>query len=281
MWWMWILGPLVVALVFLLTDDRRDERRDAEIERWREAMKSPPGSRTESAGYRETKEVPASKVPAPKAVASLPGPLARLLLAAGGGQKISYFELVSKLAYLALMGGDATNGSDHQTVVAKLDETAPAFTVRPLPILDGQREANTGVQFKKDAEFMEAFIVDRGLEGSDAAPPPASEALDKQIRQWLSPPVRAALLELPDAWLRVDGKTMALTLYGRVDADRMHELVTTADVIFAEYGAEGGPSLFGDDGGEDEKDAAPAPKPAPKKADGAKKSGAGKSAKPA
>lgn len=273
--WLWILGPLVIALVFLLSD-RRDERRDAEIERWREGMKSPPGSRTESSGYRETKEIPASSVPAPKAVTGMPGPLGRMVLAAGGGQKIGYYELVSKLAYVAVMGGDATAGSDHQTVVAKLDETAPTFTVRPLPILDGQREANTGVQFKKDAEFMEGFIVDRGLEGSDAAPSPPSEALDKEIRKWLSPTVRAALLELPDAWLRVSGKAMALTLYGRVDADRMHELVTAADVIFAEHGAEGGPSLFGEDEEEEEKDAAP--KPAPKKAGGTKKSGASKTA---
>lgn len=255
--WLWILGPLVAALVFVLTD-WRDKRREIEIERWR--------GRKQGAGA------------GPKSVTSLPGPLARMLLAAGGGKRIAQYELVSKLAYLALLGGDATAGSDHQTVVAKLDEAAPTLTVRPLPILDGQSEPNTGVQFKKDAEFMEAFIVERGLEGSDAAPPAASEAGDKAIRQWLSPPVRAALLELPDAWLRVEGKTMALTLYGPIDADRLHELVTAADVIFAEYGAEGGPSLFGDDEEEGEEPAAEVKAPPKKKADGAKKSGAAKSA---
>lgn len=281
MWWMWILGPLVAALVFLLTD-WRDKRRDAEIERWRGRMTTPPGTRKESAGYREIKEVARPGVPAPKVAASLPGPLARLLLAAGGGQKLGYYELVSKLAYLAVMGGDATAGSDHQTLVAKLDEGGPTITVRPLPILDGQREPNTGVQFKKDAEFMEAFIVDRGVEGSDAAPVPANEAVDKAVRKWLSPTVRAALLEVPDLWLRVEGKSMALTLYGPVDADRMIDLVTAADVIFAEYGAEGGPSLFGDDDGEPEDEpaaeAAPPPPKAKKKAEGAKKSSAAKGA---
>lgn len=267
--WIWILGPLVVALVFLLTD-WRDERREAEIKRWLEAMKVPPELRKEADGYRAVKEVAHAGKPAPKSVASLPGPLARMLLAAGGGQRLGFYELVSKLAYLAVMGADQTAGSEHQTIVGKLDEAAPTFTVRPVPVLDGQREANTGVQFKKDEEFMEAFIVDRGLEGSETAPAAPSEAVDKAIRQWLSPTVRAALLELPDLWLRVDGKTMALSLYGRVDADRMHELVTAADVIFAEYGAEGGPSLFGDD--EDDEKPAPAPQPK-KKADEGKKSG--------
>lgn len=274
--WLWIVGPMVVALVFLLTD-WKDDRRDAEIERWREAMKVPPGSRKETAGYRDVKQVPVAGVPAPKAVTSLPGSLARMVLAAGGGRRLGFYELVSKLAYVAVMGGDATAGSDHQTIIAKLDESAPTFTARPLPILDGQREPNIGVQFKKDAEFMEAFIVDRALDGSEAAPPAASEATDKAVRQWLSPPVRAALLELPDAWLRVEGKTMALTLYGPVDAERMRELVTAADVIFAEYGAEGGPSLFGEDEDEAE-DAAPKAAPPKKKADGAKKPGAGKNA---
>ena len=230
--WIWIIGPVVVALVFVLTD-KRDKRRDAEIERWRARMGSP------------------------KSVNTLGGPFMRMILAAGAGQRIGYYELVPKLAYLALLGGDAVAGSDHHTMVGKLDESAPSFTVRPLPILDGQLEVNTGVQFKKDAEFMETFSVDRVLEGSESVPKAPNDALDKQIRQWLSPPVRQALLELPDAWLRVDGKMMALTIYGAADADKLNDLLTAADTIFAEYGAEGGPSLFGDD----EDEAAPAPPP--------------------
>ena len=36
---------------------------------------------------------------------------------------------------------------------------------------------------------------------------------------------------------------MAYTLYGPADADRIKELAIAADVVFAEYGAGGGPSL--------------------------------------
>jgi hypothetical protein len=170
------------------------------------------------------------------------------------------FELVPKLAYLAVMSANAQTGSDHQTVSAKLDDAAPSFTVRPLPIVEGERAPNTGIEFKKDPEFMALFLVESaGLApaappppakgAKEAAPPapPASDAeLAKKIRAWLSRPVREALRDLPEAWLRVQGKTMALTVYGAVDAEKINELVTVADAIFAEYGADGGPSLFGD-----------------------------------
>jgi uncharacterized RDD family membrane protein YckC len=53
-------------------------------------------------------------------------------------------------------------------------------------------------------------------------------------------------MDLSDAWLRVDGRIMALTLYGSIDADKLDELVGVADAIFAERGAGGGASLFGD-----------------------------------
>lgn len=243
--WLWIAGPALAALVFLLTD-WRDKRREAEIERWR--------ARANEARGKPMKDATA-----------LPAALAKALEGAGGGKRIALSELVPKIAYLAFMGGDGAAGSDHQTVVAKLDAAAPTFTVRPLPILDGQREANTGVSFKKDTEFMELFIVDRSLEGGESSKP-ASEAEDKAIRKWLSPTVREALMEQPDLWLRVSGKSMAITLYGPADADRINELVTAADVVFAEYGAEGGPSLFGNEDEEDGKaEAAPPPKKAASK----------------
>jgi hypothetical protein len=212
----------------------------------------------------------------PKRAASLPSAFANLLDAAGGGQRVGAYELVPKLAYLAFMGGDAMAGSDHQTVLAKLDEAAPTLTVRPVSIVEGQRETNVGVQFKKDAEFTDTFVVERFLEGTEL-PGSGSDAGDKAIRKWLSPPVRAALLELPDAWVRVEGKAMAITLYGAADADRIGELVTLADVIFAEHGAEGGPSLFGDEDEDEPSDAPAPPPPAAKKASG-KKTSAGKSA---
>jgi hypothetical protein len=305
MWWLWIVGPMAMALLYLATD-WRDKRRETEVEQWRLGM-GPRAPAKQKAGYRDgkqTKQPPAGA----KKVTALPGPLARILLAAGGGERVGYFELVPKLAYLAVMGGNATSGSDHQTVIARLDEAAPTFMVRPLPIIEGQHEANTGVQFKKDPEFMEAFIVERSLEPGAAVPAgqdvasalrvagalsktarvaskvaaaatpdaPVDEAEERAIRKWLSPPLREALMDFPDAWLRVEGKTMALTLYGPADADKLGELVTAADVVFAEYGAEGGPSLFGDEEEEEEEAAAAAP-PAKKAASGGKKS-AGKSA---
>ncbi len=217
-------------------------------------MGRPDVKRDPSSVYRGGKDTSAPG-PGPRRVTSMPGVLSRMLQTTGGGsagQLIDRFQLVPKLAYLAVMGADGLQGSEHQTVVAKLDEPGPTFTVRPLPIVEGERVPNTGVQFKKDPEFMALFLVERGL---DTNPPvPADEALDKDIRKWLSPPLREALLELPDAWLRVDGKAkaMAFTVYGFAHTERIEELLAAADIVFAEYGAGGGPSLLGDDDEEEE-----------------------------
>jgi hypothetical protein len=244
----------VAAVVYVLTG-RRDERREGAIARWRKAAGNP------------------------RRVTSLPGPLARVLATTGGGIPVGYFEIASKLAYLAVMGADAMQGSDHATVVAKLDEPGPTFTVRPLPIIEGERVPNTGIQFKKDAEFMGRFLVEATLDDGPVAA--VREADEKAIRKWLSPPLREALLDFPDGWLRVDGraKAMAFTLYGPADVERFEELIAAADIVFAEYGAEGGPSLLPEDapaerGEPGAKPKAPAAKPPPKKkaASGAKAS---------
>lgn len=277
MTWLWFAGPLLTALVYVLTG-WRDKRREVELERWKKQMGRGVKVKREDAAYRSGKEVktPVAK-PGPRSVSSMPGPLSRVLATTGGGVPVGYFELVPKLAYLAVMGADATQGSDHQTVVAKLDEPSPTFTVRPLPIVEGQREANTGVQFKKDPDFIELFLVERSLEGAPLMP--VTEATDKAIRKWLSPPVREALLDFPDGWLRVDGKakTMAFTLYGPADAEKIDELIAAADIVFAEYGAEGGPSLLGDDEEDVEEPEAKPPPPAKAK-QGKPKKDAGKSA---
>jgi hypothetical protein len=102
------------------------------------------------------------------------------------------------------------------------------MTVRPLPL----GELNAAIQFRKDPEFMAAFLV-------EGQTPDA-----KAIGKWLSKPLREMLLESPDAWLRVEGDTLALTLYGFIESERLEELVELADVFCAEHGAEGGPSLF-------------------------------------
>src|SRR5262245_50407704 len=111
--WLWWVGPLVAVLVYLFTGSR-DKRREAEVDRWR--------ARKESASAKQ--------------VTSMPGALQRLLATTGGGTPLHYFEMVPKIAYLAIMSADATQGSDHQTVVAKLDEPGPTFTARPLPIVE-------------------------------------------------------------------------------------------------------------------------------------------------
>jgi hypothetical protein len=264
MWWLWFAGPLAAGLIYALTG-QRDKRRDRELERWRKQMGSVVKTDVtrEDAGYRSGKEVTKAR-PGPRRVTSMPGPLTRMLETTGGGARVDTFELVPKLAYLVAMAADAIQGSDHTTVVARLDEPGPTFTVRPLPIVEGERVPNTGVLFKKDPDFTALFLVERDLQGDPMAP--ISEHGDKAIRKWLSPPLREALLDLPDGWLRVDGKTrtMAFTLYGPAGADQLQELIGAADIVFAEYGAEGGPSLLGDD---EEEEAAPAPPPnqSPKK----------------
>lgn len=229
--------------------------------------------------------------PGAKLVGALPGPLQRLIDAAGAGDAVGHYELVPKLAYLSAMAANAMAGSDLQAVSGKLEEDAPAFIVRPLPIIEGERIANTGIEFKKDPEFTELFQVDP-MEAPAAPPRPGSKEAKtpqpqltdaeraKKIRSWLSRPVREALRELPDAWLYVQGRAMALVLYGPADAAKLDDLVTAADVIFAEYGEDGGPSLFGDDDddGEDEvEEAAPLPPaPSPKKSKPAAKPAAAK-----
>ncbi|MFO0756006.1 MAG: hypothetical protein U0359_05925 [Byssovorax sp.] len=283
MWWLWIAGPLSLVVIYLLTG-WPDRRRLAEIERWRASMGPKTVVRKEKAGYRSTKEI-IDKRPGKgaKRLGTLPGPLKRMVDAAGGGDLIGHYELAPRLAYLSITSANSTSGSDLQTVTAKLEEAGPTFIARPLPIVEGERVPNTGVQFKKDPDFMAYFLVETpGVEMPLPPPPPKAGApaaeppeppIAKKVRAWLSRPIREALLDFPDVWLSVQGSTMALTLYGAVSADKIHALVAAADVIFAEHGADGGPSLLGesleeeddlDDAEEDEVAEAAPPKPAPK-----------------
>jgi hypothetical protein len=281
MWWLSFVGPLLAALVYALTGHawRPDRRRAREIERW--CVLRSTGRRREitqdATAYRGGKEVIVSEVDpgrAPRRVTSLPGTLARALQTTGGGERIAIFELCPKLAYLAVMGPDLTQGSDHVTILAKLDEAGPTLTVRPLPIEEGSRIPNTGVRFEKDPELTASILIEPAVDGSPAV---VTAAVTKAIRKWLSPPLREAILELPDAWLRVDGKarTMAYTLYGPTDAHRIQDLIAAADIVFAEYGAAGGPSLLGEDA-----DEAPAEEAAPQEAAPPRKKKAKGGAKP-
>src|SRR5262245_37927183 len=204
MWWLWIVGPILVGIIYAVTAGR-DRRIEAEVERFR--AKLPEGA---------------------KKIMSLPGPLHRMVLAAGGGEPVQRIELVPKLAYLASMAASSVCLSDHQTVVGKLEDTAPRFTVRPLPIVEGMRIVNNGVEFKKDPEFMALFLTEATTAPASPLSPasPPSAEVSKKIRGFLSRPIRDALRDLPDAWLRVEDKAFALTIYGPVDADKINQLVS-------------------------------------------------------
>jgi hypothetical protein len=231
--WKWLTTPAVLAALYYLTADRSG-RREREVEAWRAARVPAKGGAKGKPGAMAKK------------VAALPGDMAALVENVGGGASAGSFELAPKLAYLAVRNADAVSGSDHQTVVAKLDGPPISFTARPLPVVDGARAANTGIEFKKDPEFAEQFLV----EGADPA----------AVKKWLLKPLREALLDLPDAWLTVRGRLMALTVFGPADAAQLEQLVIAADALFAEHGADGGPSLVGDepdDGEGDAEDAAP------------------------
>ncbi len=286
MWWMWIVGPILLVLIWLTTG-WRDRRREREVEAWRRTMGPKKAVGKEAAGYRSTKKIgnPATG-PGAKIVGALPGPLQRLLDTAGGGDALGHYELVPKLAYLSATSANLFTGSDLHAVTGKLEAAAPAFIVQPLAIIEGERIANTGIDFKKDPDFMALFQVDAvvepakspvaGAKVTAASPDEMTAASAKKIRAWLSRPVREALRDLPDAWLYVQGKAMALVLYGPIDAPKLDELVTTADVIFAEYGEDGGPSLFDDEDEDDEEAAAPAPPPPSRKSKPAAKTASAK-----
>lgn len=191
-----------------------------------------------------------------RSVSSLPPELANLLPKVGEGRPVGYFQLKKNLAYVAVVEADAYSVSDFVTVVMALEEAAPRFVLRPLPIVEGRRIKNTGIKFKDDPEFTEEFLI-------EAAPGAASDP--QAVREFLSEEVRDSLFELPRAWLVVEKNAMSLTVYGAFDADVADKLVETADVLFAEHGAEGGPSLFEPDGAVDPRGKTASPKKKKKK----------------
>ena len=242
--WLWVGGPVLVLITYFLTmrssAERRRRLREAEI--WSSSVGPERVTAEEDnkggAPFRPDptkKKATKKRSSGPKRVTSMPGVLERGVLLAAGGERIVTYELAKDLAYLVLSEANATASSNAQTVVAKLEDAGPTLSVRPLPLVDGVAVPNTGVQFKKDPELMRLFLI----EGAEA----------KAIGRWLSNPIRRALCELPKAWLRVEGKTLSVTVFGDLEADQLDALVQLADTIFAEHGAEGGPSLFGDDAG--------------------------------
>lgn len=161
----------------------------------------------------------------------------RALDSVGGGQVFRTYLLKNDLAYVAFVEADLTDVSDYVTVVLKLEDKAPTFVARPLPIDDGKPVVNSGLLFREDREFSAEFLV----EVPHGQQPVA-------VREFLAENIRDELMGLPDVWLRVEGTIATLTRYGQFNVEKTDELVELADAIFAEVGAEGGPSLLEPDG---------------------------------
>ena len=178
----------------------------------------------------------------------------------GDGRPLGFFELVPRVAFLAIAEASSAESSDYQAVVARLDEKSPTFTIKPTPIVEGVLQPGLGIEFKKDPDFSDAFVV----EGVNDAP-----ATVKAIRRWLSTPIRDALMDMPEAYVWVEGTTLVVAYYGAAGEEELNRLVVAADTIFAEHGAAGGASRFGEDDDEDdeeEEDDAPSASPARAKA---------------
>ncbi|HVK64433.1 MAG TPA: hypothetical protein VM694_08165 [Polyangium sp.] len=233
MWWLWIVAPIAAGLIFVLTG-QVDKRALSAIEAWRDAFgarRAGAKARAKAAGAKKKK----GKDPRPKRIAGLATPLGRVAELAGGGKLLGDYELVPKVAYARFVLGDVAGSSDHQTVIVAMEEAGPTFTARPLPFVDGKSAPNTGIQFRKHPEFMEAYLVE------------GATSLAKAIGKWLTRPLRELLCESNEVWVRVEGKALALTIYGPVREEKIAALLEVADLFVAEHGAEGGPSLFGEE----------------------------------
>src|SRR5262245_49131129 len=124
MWWLWIAGPLLTVVIFVLTD-WGDKQRLREAELWRASW-----------GSRGAKK------------SALPSQMQRLMAEVGGGTPVGIYELVARSAWLGVFNANAMVTSEQQTVLAKLEARGPTFVARPLPIVDGNRAPNDGVLFK-------------------------------------------------------------------------------------------------------------------------------------
>jgi len=234
MWWLWIVGPIMAGLIFVLTG-KVDQRALQEIEAWREqlgARRAKLQKKAKAAGEGKKKKLKDTR---PKPVGALPRDFADVIEEIGEGRVVGQYELAPKVAYARFITGDAEGSSDHQSILVRLAEPGPTFTARPLPLLDQKnRVPNTGIEFRKDPEFFSSYLVE------------ADATLAKAIGKWLSRDLRELLREHGEVWLCVRGRAMAVTLYGSIRAEKIAQLVELAEVFVAEHGADDGPSLFGD-----------------------------------
>jgi hypothetical protein len=234
MWWLWILGPVSVGLIFALTG-KVDQRVFREIEAWREELGARRAKlRKKARASAEGKKKKSKDVP-PKFIGALSRDFSDLLEEIGEGKVVGQYELAPGVAYARFVCGDAAGSSDHQSILVRLTDPGPTFIAKPLPLLDAtNRVPNTGIEFRKDPEFFSTYLVE------------ADAVHAKDIGKWLSRDLRALLCEHGDVWLHVQGRAMALSVYGTIRAEKIMPLFDLADVFVAEHGADDGPSLLGD-----------------------------------
>lgn len=249
---LWVSTPAAALLVWSIS--RSDDRKLAEeMERWRkksgkrkarvvvEDYDNPAVVRSAERATLTTKPKAMSafrgamsqaKGAEAKDVIAAPWELNAMLELAGGGKQAGVYQLLPKLAYVVAVEADGLASSDFVAVVAKLEAKYVQVLARPRTAEDVPKGPPI---ISKDAAFRHGFWV-------ECAEP-------KAARELLSEGLRETLRDLGDAWLFVRGDAMALVRYGRVTAERVHALVAGADEIFAEIGADGGPSLVGEDDG--------------------------------
>jgi len=236
---LWVSVPLMVLLVWNIS--RTDDRTLAEeMEAWRktsgkrkarvvaESYRTPAVVR--NVDRRDLAREKVTKGAGDKVVVPPPWELTAMLELAGGGTQVGVYQLLPKLAYVIAAEADGVAGSDYVAVVAKLEAKHVQLLVRPRIPEDVSKGPAV---ISKDAAFRDAFWV----ECADV----------KAARDLLSEGIRETLRDLDGCWLFVRSDSMALVRYGHIDAGRVRALVAGADEIFAELGADGGPSLLGED----------------------------------
>lgn len=235
---LFVTVPAAVGLIWRWTAEKLDarSREIALFAAWGDRTPVIESTTDHAGSYRSAAKVERTartlpldtKLPPPtlKKVQQCPTDLALALEQIDGGKTISFFEIHPKIAYVAIHQNDSGSLSDWTTVLLKLDARGPSLELRPLVVGDPLPSRSIGF---KDEEFAARFVI----EGDDP----------KAVRAYLIPELRDELLENDDVHLLVQDKTMALTIYGAFDRARAMRLLDVADVFFAEYGAEGGPSL--------------------------------------
>lgn len=216
---LWIAVPLGTLIAWIASRPKKD--------RWTGALAS--FASFDFDAEPTEGEAPPKKAPAVlKQVTALPGDLAPILERVGDGAPVAFYEIHPKIAYVAVVASDLYAASDYTSIVMKLDAMAPQFEARPLVPTDPPPAQPIG--FTKDKDFTERYVVE-GME-------------PKRVRSFLSEPLRTELCDAPGTWVRAEGKTLSVTVYGEFNLKTAQALLDTADVFFAEYGADGGPSLL-------------------------------------